>query len=72
MKFKKVLTNTDFDLGLRIRFVNWYVWTVLLYGMEEWTLKVSTANKLEEFEMWVYRQSGFHGLQEDPTMRSWE
>jgi len=55
MKFKKLLTNTDFDLGLRIRFAKCYVWTVLLYGMEGWTLKVSTMNKLEAFEMWVYR-----------------
>jgi len=51
MKFKKVLTNTDVDLGLRIRFVQCYVWTVLLYGMEGWTLNVSTMNKLEVFEM---------------------
>jgi len=34
IKFKKVLINTDFDPGLRIRFVKCYVWTVLLYGME--------------------------------------
>jgi len=33
-----------------------YVWTVLLYGMEGWTLKVSTMNKLEAFQMWVYRR----------------
>jgi len=51
MKFKKVLTNTDFDFGLRIRFVKCYVWTVLLYGMEG-----STMNKLKAFEMWVYRR----------------
>jgi len=56
MKFKKLLINTDFNLGLRIRFVKCYVWTVLFYGMEGWTLKVSTMNKLEPFEMWVYRR----------------
>jgi len=56
MKFKKVYTNTDFDLGLRIKFVKCYVWTVLLYGIEGWTLKVSTINKLEAFEMWGYRR----------------
>jgi len=56
MKFKKVLTNTDFDFGLRIRFVKCKLWIVLLYGMEGWTLKVSTMNKLEAFEMWVYRR----------------
>jgi len=56
MKFKKVLTNTDFDLGLRIRFVKCYVWTVLLYDMKGWTLKVSTMNMLKAFEIWVYRR----------------
>jgi len=29
---------------------------VLLYGMERWTLKVSTMNKLQAFEMWVCRR----------------
>jgi len=56
MKFKIVLTNTDFDLGLIIRFVKCYVWTVLLYGMDGWPLKVSTMKKLEAFEMCVYRR----------------
>jgi len=51
-----LLTNTDFDLASRIRFVKCYVWTVLLYGMEGWTVKVSTMNKLEAFEMLVYRR----------------
>jgi len=29
-----VLKHTDFDLGLRIRLVKCYAWTVLLYDME--------------------------------------
>jgi len=41
---------------LRIRSVKCYVWTGLLYCMEGYTLKVSTINKLEPFEMWVYRR----------------
>lgn len=56
MKFKNVLTNSDFDLDLRVRFTKCYVWSVLLYGMEGWTLKVRNMNRLEAFEMWVYRR----------------
>ncbi|MBV2145157.1 MAG: hypothetical protein KTM48_00180, partial [Wolbachia endosymbiont of Pissodes strobi] len=52
-----VLTNSDFDLNLRIRFTKCYVWSVLLYGIECWTLKVNTMNRLEAFEMWVYRRT---------------
>lgn len=30
------------------------IWSVLLYGVEGWTLKVSEMNRLEPFEKWVY------------------
>ncbi|XP_030753084.1 uncharacterized protein LOC115880093 [Sitophilus oryzae] len=56
LKFKKVFTCSDFDLELRLRFVECYVWSVLLYGVESWTLKASAINRLEAFEMWIYRR----------------
>jgi len=43
-RIENVLTNTDFDLGLRIIFAKFYVWTVLLYGMEGGSL------------VWFYRR----------------
>lgn len=33
-----------------------YVWSVLLYGVEAWTLEVGTINRLEAFEMWIHRR----------------
>jgi len=33
-----------------------YVWLVLLYGAEGLTQKVKAMNKLEAFEMWIYRK----------------
>ena len=56
VRFRNILTNTEFDLNLKIRFTKCYVWSVLLYGMEGWTLKVNTMNRLKAFEMWVYRR----------------
>ena len=56
LKLRNVLTCSDFDIELRIRFMKCYVWSVLLYGMEGWTMKTSTINKLEAFEMWLYRR----------------
>ena len=55
-RFKNILTNRDINLRLRMRYVRCYVWSVLLYGMESWTLKRSIINKLEAFEMWTYRR----------------
>ncbi|CAG9833628.1 unnamed protein product [Diabrotica balteata] len=43
-------------LELRQRMVKCYVWSVLLYSAEVWTLKVSIMNKIEAFEMWVHRR----------------
>lgn len=56
LRFRKVLTCTDFNLDLRLKFTRCYVWSVLLYGAEGWTLKVAEINKLESFEMWLYRR----------------
>lgn len=33
-----------------------YVFPVLFYGMESWTLTKNMCNKLEAFEMWTYRR----------------
>lgn len=56
MKLRRVLTCPEFDLELRIRFMRCYVWSVFLYGVEGWILKISAINKLEAFKMWLYRR----------------
>jgi len=55
-KYQKVLTNRDINIKLRLRFMRCYVWSVLLYGVESWTLKITDMNKIEAFEMWTYRR----------------
>ena len=56
MKYKNTLTSCDINIKLRLRFVMCYVWSILLYGAETWTLKVASMNRLEAFEMWCYRR----------------
>lgn len=55
-KYKKVFTNHDINLETKIRFVKAYVWSVLLYAVEVWTIKAVDIKKLEAFEMWIYRR----------------
>ena len=55
-KFKDVLANQYIKTALKFRFVKSYIFLVLLYGMEIWTLKVTDINKPKAFEMWVYRR----------------
>lgn len=57
VKMRKTLTTKNLLLDTRIRVLKcYYVWSVLLYGCETWTLKAGTMNKLEVFEMWCYRR----------------
>jgi len=55
-KYKTILCNQNISIKLRLRFAKCYVWSVLLYGLESWTLKTSHMNKIEAFEMWIYRR----------------
>nr|CAH7723139.1 unnamed protein product [Callosobruchus chinensis] len=36
--------------------VKFYVWSVLLYGAEAWTLKAAAINRIGAFEMWTLRR----------------
>lgn len=56
MKYSTLLTNRNLNLVIRLRFVECYVWSVLMYGVETWTLKTQMIKKLEAFEMWLYRR----------------
>nr|CAH7756553.1 unnamed protein product [Callosobruchus chinensis] len=55
LKLKKILTNRNLHFKLRYRMVKCYVWSVLLYGAEAWTLKAAAINRIEAFEMWTLR-----------------
>lgn len=56
VKIKKLLCDSRIKLETRLRLSKCYVWSTLLYAAETWTLKTSTLNKLEAFEMWTYRR----------------
>jgi hypothetical protein len=46
----------NLSLQLKIRLLRCYVFSTLLYGAETWTLTKATSNKLEAFELWLYRR----------------
>ncbi|CAG9834914.1 unnamed protein product, partial [Diabrotica balteata] len=50
------LSNSSLNLTLRYRFVKCYIYSILLYGVETWTIKANVINRLEAFEMWVFRR----------------
>lgn len=55
-KMRKVLCSRDLRLPLRIRLLRCYVFSILLYGVEAWTINSNEMRRLEAFEMWCYRR----------------
>jgi hypothetical protein len=53
---KKTLFTSQSDLNLRKKLVKCYIWSIVLYGAETWTLRKVDKNYLESFEMWCWRR----------------
>ena len=53
---KKNLFTSKLDLNLRKKLVKCYVWSMALYGTENWALRATDQKHLENFEMWCWRK----------------
>ena len=53
---KRSIFCGPFKKELRKRLVKCFVWSVVLYGAETWTLRRNEQKRLEAFEMWVWRR----------------
>ena len=47
--------SIDVSLDLRLRAINLYVYSILLYCNQTWTLYVESTNKLEALEMCIFK-----------------
>ena len=53
---KTILTNRNIKITTKVRVLKTYVWSVLLYGCECWTINKEIEKELEEAEMWFIRR----------------
>jgi len=51
-----ILRNKNQSVSVRTRVLKCYVWPVLLYGCESWTLTAALIKNLEAAEVWLYRK----------------
>ncbi|CAG9835815.1 unnamed protein product [Diabrotica balteata] len=49
-------SNGCTNINLKMILVRCYIFSILLYGVETWILNKSNTDKLEAFEMWIYRR----------------
>ena len=51
-RIKKLVTSSKISMSSRRRFVKCFVWFLLLYGCETWTLRKADEKRLQAAEMW--------------------
>lgn len=56
VNMRKFLCHPNLNTKVRLRTLKCYVWSLLLYGCETWTLKKEDLKRLQAFEMWLYRR----------------
>ena len=55
-KMKPILANRNISMATKLKAMKTYVWAVLLYGCECWTMNSAIVKKLEAVEMWFIRR----------------
>ncbi|VVC41133.1 Reverse transcriptase domain [Cinara cedri] len=55
-KKKNLFTSRSIDINIRKNLIKTYVWSVVLYGSETWTIAKAEENRLLAFEAWCWRR----------------
>ena len=55
-KLTNIFHNHNIRLNTKLNVLNTYVYSILLYGSECWTLSSDMTKRLEAVEMWFYRR----------------
>ena len=53
---KAAFSKKQIGLNLRKKVIKCYIWSMVLYGTETWTLRAADQRCLEGFEMWCWRR----------------
>jgi hypothetical protein len=53
---KRIPFTSKLDLELRKKLVKCYIWSIVLYGAETWTLRAVDQKHLVSFRMWCWRR----------------
>src|SRR5579872_6440471 len=55
-KLTNIFHNHNIRLSTKLNVINTYVYSILLYASEWWTLSTTMTKRLEAVEMWFYRR----------------
>ena len=55
-KMSTIVKNRNISFSTKLKVLKTYVWSILLYGCETWTITAGTKKNLEAAEIWFYRR----------------
>jgi len=55
-KKRGLFTSKSISVRIRINLLMTYVWSIMLYGSETWTIAKAERSRIEAFEMWCFRR----------------
>ena len=55
-QMKHLLCCRDLSMTLKKRMIKSYIFSILLYGVEAWTLTEAIEKRIQSFETWIYRR----------------
>jgi hypothetical protein len=53
---KRILFTSTLDLELRKKLVKCYIWSIVLYGAETWTLRIVDQKHMKSLEIWCWKR----------------
>ena len=53
---RRELLTQRMDRKLKKKIIKAVVWSVALYGSETWTMRKDEIDRLQAFEMWIWRR----------------
>ena len=55
-QMRSLFTNRNISMRLKIRMLKCYIWSIVTYGCEAWTITKELEKNLEAAEMWFLRR----------------
>jgi len=56
VRMEKIWRSRNIKTQFKIQLIKALIWSVFLYGVESWTIKISDTNQIRSFEMWCWRR----------------
>jgi hypothetical protein len=55
VEMSTILKNININIKTRLRVLKCYIWSIVKYACETWTINKPLENKINSFEMWCFR-----------------